>query len=153
MCGNRLYDWNTIPIRRRRRSRWTPSAVISAPSTKIRPASIGSSKLMQRRSVDLPDPDAPMRQTTSCSATTRSIPRRTSFGPNDLWSPSMRSASAVIGRRLRSFGDRHDDEDQRDADERREVERRGLLDLRGAKDLDDADVRHEDRVLLEPDEV
>ena len=24
---------------------------------------------MQRRSVDLPDPDAPMRQTTSCSAT------------------------------------------------------------------------------------
>ena len=68
-------------------------AVISSPSTTIRPASIGSSRLMQRRSVDLPDPDAPMRQTTSCSATTRSIPRRTSSVPNDLWSPSMRSAS------------------------------------------------------------
>ena len=29
---------------------------------------------MQRRSVDLPLPDAPMRQTTSCSATVRSMP-------------------------------------------------------------------------------
>ena len=33
---------------------------------------------MQRSSVDLPEPDAPIRQTTSCSATARSMPRRTS---------------------------------------------------------------------------
>ena len=40
----------------------------------IRPASIGSSRLTQRSSVDLPEPDAPIRQITSCSSTTRSMP-------------------------------------------------------------------------------
>ena len=54
MCGNRLKDWKTIPIRRRIRFTSTPGAVISSPSTTIRPASIGSSRLMQRSSVDLP---------------------------------------------------------------------------------------------------
>ena len=102
MWGKRLKAWNTMPIRRRMRSTSTPRAVISSPSTTIRPASIGSMRLMQRRSVDLPLPDEPIRQTTSCSATVRSIPRRTSFRPNDLWRPSIRSASlmgSLIGRR------------------------------------------------------
>ena len=94
MCGNRLKAWKTIPTRRRIRSTATPSAVISSPTTTIRPASIGSSRLMQRRSVDLPEPDAPIRQTTSCSATVRSMPRRTCSDPNDLCNPSMRKASA-----------------------------------------------------------
>jgi hypothetical protein len=35
----------------------------------IRPSSIGSSRLMQRSSVLLPDPEAPIRQMTSLSAT------------------------------------------------------------------------------------
>ena len=35
----------------------------------MRPASTGSSRLTQRSSVDLPEPEAPIRQTTSCSAT------------------------------------------------------------------------------------
>ena len=52
---------------------------------------------MQRSSVDLPDPDAPIRQTTSCSSTARSMPFSTSRSPKDLCRPSMRSAS-VIGR-------------------------------------------------------
>ena len=39
---------------------------------------------MHRRSVDLPEPDAPIRHTTSCSATTRSIPRSTSSGAERL---------------------------------------------------------------------
>ena len=39
---------------------------------------------MQRSSVDLPDPDEPMRQTTSCSATVRSMPRRTSSDAEGL---------------------------------------------------------------------
>ena len=74
------------------RSTFTPLAVISSPSMRIRPASIGSMRLMQRRSVDLPLPDAPMSATTSCSATSRSMPRSTSSSPNDLWSPWIDSA-------------------------------------------------------------
>ena len=58
-----------MPIRRRTRFTFTPCAVISLPSTTIRPASIGSSRFTQRSSVDFPEPDAPIRQTTSCSAT------------------------------------------------------------------------------------
>ena len=46
-----------------------------------------------------------------------------------------------------------DQEHERRRDVRGEVERTGLADLRLAEDLDDADERHEDRVLLEPDEV
>ncbi len=42
---------------------------------------------MQRSSVDLPDPDAPIRQTTSCSPTSRSIPRNTSSVPNAFQTP------------------------------------------------------------------
>ena len=56
MCGKRLNDWKTIPISRRTRLTSTPRAVISSPPTTIRPASIGSSRLTQRRSVDLPEP-------------------------------------------------------------------------------------------------
>ena len=54
MCGKRLNAWKTIPIPRRTRLTSTPRAVISSPATTIRPASIGSSRLTQRRSVDLP---------------------------------------------------------------------------------------------------
>ncbi len=81
MCGNRLKAWNTMPIRSRIRFTSTPSAVISSPSTKIRPASIGSSRFTHFSMVDLPEPDAPIRQSTSWAATSRSIPRRTSAFP------------------------------------------------------------------------
>ena len=63
---------------------------------------------MQRSSVDLPEPDAPIRHTTSCSATRQSIPRSTSFFPNDLCTPSTEScglgahASPPACRRRRS---------------------------------------------------
>ena len=62
---------------------------------------------MQRSSVDLPEPDAPIRQITSCSATARSIPFSTSSSSKRLCRPSMRTASAVtapppVCRRLRS---------------------------------------------------
>ena len=100
MWGKRLNDWKTIPIRRRTSSMSTLRAVISTSPTTIVPASIGSSRLMQRRSVDLPEPEAPIRQTTSCSPTTRSIPRSTSSLSNDLRSPSTRSArDGAAGRR------------------------------------------------------
>jgi hypothetical protein len=60
MCGKRLKAWKTIPIRRRTALRSTPFPLISSPRRKIRPASIGSRRLTQRRSVDFPDPDAPI---------------------------------------------------------------------------------------------
>ena len=67
--------------------------MIAWPSSQIVPASTRSSRFTQRSSVDLPDPDAPIRQMTSCGATDRSMPRSTSFAPNDFRSPSIRSAS------------------------------------------------------------
>ena len=100
MWGNRLNAWKTIPIRRRIRLTSTPGLEISSPSIVIRPASIGSSRLTQRSRVDLPEPDAPIRQTTSCWPTDRSIPRRTSSLPNDLWRPSMTTAGTVAGEPL-----------------------------------------------------
>src|ERR1700740_492238 len=39
---------------------------------------------MQRRSVDLPQPEGPMRQTTWCSLTLRFVPFRTSSGPKNF---------------------------------------------------------------------
>ena len=62
--------------------------VISSPPRKIRPASSGSSRFTQRSSVDLPEPEAPIKQTTSWSSSSRSIPRSTSVAPNDLRTPS-----------------------------------------------------------------
>jgi len=45
---------------------------------------------MQRRSVDLPEPEAPMMVTTSPDMTSKSMSRRTTWSPNDLRRPSMR---------------------------------------------------------------
>ena len=106
MCGKRLKAWKTMPMPRRTVLTSTPRAVISLPSTKMRPLSIGSSRFTQRSSVDLPEPEAPIRQTTSCSATSRSMPRSTSTLPKDLWTSSSAErahiAIAPVWRRLRS---------------------------------------------------
>jgi len=74
-----------MPMWRRTAFSSTPGAVTSWPQSKIRPRLTGSRRFTHRSSVDLPDPDAPMRQMTSWGATDRSIPRRTSRTPNDLW--------------------------------------------------------------------
>ena len=156
MCGKRLKDWKTIPIPRRTAFTSTPGAVISSPRTTIRPASIGSSRFTQRSSVDFPEPDAPMRQTTSCSASSRSMPRSTSSFPKDLRRPSISQCRrahasspcllAALVARDEPVGearhrDRERDEDDRRRDVRRVVERRGDLDLRLPERLDDAEQR------------
>ena len=169
MCGKRLKDWKTIPIPRRTAFTSTPRAVTSWPRTTIRPASIGSSRFTQRRSVDFPDPDAPMRHTTSCSASSRSIPRSTSSLPNDLWMPSRTRATVVAAHassgeltplvaRDQPVGEarhRHRDRDEEDrrADVRRvvEVPATSICDWRNASTTpSSADER---RVLLQADEV
>ncbi len=69
MCGNRLKLWNTMPTSARNALTSTPRPETRSPSMWISPPSIGSSALMQRSSVDLPQPDGPMRHTTWCSST------------------------------------------------------------------------------------
>ena len=91
-CGNRLKDWKTIPMRRRRASTGAPGAVSSSSPRKTRPRVGRSSMLRQRSSVDLPDPDGPMTQTTSPGATSRLTPLSTSLCPKVLWIPSARIA-------------------------------------------------------------
>ncbi len=57
------------------------------------PLSIGTSALMQRSSVDLPEPDGPMMQTTPPLGTSIDMPLSTSTSPKDLctsWSDDDR---------------------------------------------------------------
>ena len=87
MCGYRLNDWNTMPMRRRSRFRSVRRSIRSVPSTVMAPLSGVSSRFRQRSSVDLPEPDGPMTNTISPAATSRSTPRRTCSGPKCLWTP------------------------------------------------------------------
>ena len=166
MCGKRLNDWNTIPIPRRTTLTSTPRPVTSSPRTRIRPESIGSSRLMQRSSVDFPEPDAPMRQTTSCSASARSIPRSTSVLPNDFRRPSIceraHASLPACCRRLsratsqsvnRAIGIVSAMKMIAVAMYGRVIERCRDLDLGLPERLDHAEQSDERRVLLEPDEV
>ena len=50
---------------------------MSMPSTTTEPDDGSSSRLRQRSKVDLPEPDGPMTNTSSRSATARSTPFRT----------------------------------------------------------------------------
>ena len=58
-----------MPIRLRTSRLSTRGSEISRPSKRMTPSSISSSRLRQRSRVDLPDPDEPIRQTTSPGAT------------------------------------------------------------------------------------
>jgi hypothetical protein len=79
--GKRLKDWKTMPMRWRRSLTGARGAVISSSPTKTRPASGRSSRFRQRSSVDLPEPDGPMTQTTWPDSTVRSTLARTVFSP------------------------------------------------------------------------
>ena len=143
--------------------------MISSPPTSIRPASIGSSRLTQRRSVDLPRPGRADEADDLVLARPRGRSRRGPRSvPNDLRRPGRCAAPEPPGRaadRGHGRGVRHraaaeararsratsqstsraigivsSEEDERDViDVGREVERRGLADLRRPEDLDDAE--------------
>src|SRR5215472_10325444 len=66
----------------------------------MKPASIVSRLLMQRRNVDFPDPDGPRITTTSPAPTSRSIPRSTSWWPNDFRTPRARTSGVAMLTRL-----------------------------------------------------
>jgi hypothetical protein len=76
-----------MPIFVRSRSMSTSGSVSSTPLTTILPPFGSSSRFTQRSSVDLPEPDGPMMQTTSPRSTLRSMFLRTSSGPNDFFNP------------------------------------------------------------------
>ena len=59
---------------------------------------------MQRSSVDLPEPEAPIRAIASCSRTVRSMPRRTWRSPKDLVTP--RTSNTGVARRRRGVAHR-----------------------------------------------
>ena len=76
--GTRLNDWNTKPIRSRRRrvSALSFSVDTSMPSTTTWPEVGVSSAAMQCMSVDLPEPDGPMIAVNSPRAKSMSTPAR-----------------------------------------------------------------------------
>ncbi len=67
--GKRLKLWNTMPVSLRIAWMLRISMVNSVPSTTMRPPSCSSRRLIQRISVDLPDPEGPITTTTSCLPT------------------------------------------------------------------------------------
>ena len=95
-CGNKLNDWKTMPMRCRTWSASVPPPVSSTPPTDTVPASTVSSRLMQRSSVDFPEPDGPIKPTTLCAPTVRSTPSRTRFFPKDLQIPRSSIIAAAL---------------------------------------------------------
>ena len=95
MCCQRLNCWKTIASFARMRSTCFMSAGagaprrvpmrISSPLTRTSPLFGVSSRLMQRRNVDLPEPDEPRIATTSWSCAVSEMPFSTSCAPYDLW--------------------------------------------------------------------
>src|SRR5450631_1310965 len=86
-CGNRLKLWNTMPTSRRTSSTRRKFGPSSMPSTTISPSWNSSSALMQRISVDLPEPEGPQITMRSPLATSRLMSRSTWKSPYHLLRP------------------------------------------------------------------
>src|SRR5919109_5288091 len=76
-----------MPIWRRRALMSNLRSIKSTPSKRMQQAVGSSSRLQQRSSVLLPEPDGPMMKTSSCGFTARSMPRSTSVWPKLLRRP------------------------------------------------------------------
>src|SRR5438132_5604643 len=74
----------------------TSKPVMSVPSTTTEPLVGSSSRLQQRSSVDLPEPEGPMMKTSSPCATARSMPFSTSRVPKDLWSARTSRIELIV---------------------------------------------------------
>src|ERR1700730_3777826 len=96
-CGHSAKCWNTMPILARIFARSASLILIRVlsctpirwPDTCTLPASGTSSQLMQRNSVDLPQPDGPSRQTVSPCATFSDTSCKTWLAPNDFDTPTI----------------------------------------------------------------
>ena len=79
--GNSSKDWNTMPTSARTRASARPGTTGTPPTCTEPSSEKPSSRLMQRISVDLPEPEGPTTHTTSPEATSRSTPRSASCAP------------------------------------------------------------------------
>ena len=99
MCGQRLKCWNTMPMSgrtsraERRSSELSFAEEMVTPFITTVPALGCSSRARHRSSVVLPEPEGPMRHTTSLGWTARSTRRSTSTGPKLL----LTSWAAISG--------------------------------------------------------
>ena len=84
LCANRLNDWNTMPTSDRSCASLRPSSGSTSPSIAIVPESMGSSRLMVRHNVDLPEPDGPSTTITCPRSTSRLMSLSTCRAPKCL---------------------------------------------------------------------
>ena len=87
MLLKRLNCWNTMPTLERYSERLSSPPQMSCPWNRICPSVGISSRLTQRSSVLLPEPEEPMMLITSPFSTERSMPRSTSCSPKVFLSP------------------------------------------------------------------
>jgi hypothetical protein len=81
-----LERWNTIPTRRRTDVGSLAGALTSSPSSSTRPLSeklaiTSFMRLKQRRIVDLPQPEGPMKAVTPCAGTVIDTSRTATVAP------------------------------------------------------------------------
>src|SRR3546814_9248469 len=84
-CGNSASDWNTMPKSRL----CVGTGVMSAPSSRMRPALGTSSPATMRSSVVLPQPEGPSRQTKVPCGTASDTSSTAVNSPKFLLMPSM----------------------------------------------------------------
>src|SRR6478735_6657141 len=84
LCDQRLKLWNTMPSAGRLACFPSGTMRMVSPATVTSPELGVSSKLMQRRKVDFPEPDEPRIDTTSPSCASSDMPLRTSTRPKLL---------------------------------------------------------------------
>src|SRR5438034_2504881 len=145
-----------MPTRWRRRRRSVFGSLTVTPSTTMRPDWIGSSPLMQRSSVLLPEPERPMMAMISPRSTSREMPSSTVSGPNRL----VTSAISTSGMEppfqpAAPLGEREAEREIKRGDGEVDGERlegRGSRGLALAGQLDEADGRGERGVLDQLDE-
>ena len=82
--GNSSKLWNTMPMRWRNGAHATWVAGKGMPSGRISPPWSDSNPLVQRSSVDLPEPEGPIRQITSRRLTSIDTPSKATKSPSSL---------------------------------------------------------------------
>ena len=175
MCGNRLNDWKTMPILRRTRLTSTWGAVISSPSTTMRPESMGSTRFTHLRASTCRSRRPRSGRPPRGDPPQGRCPCSTALSPNDLLTRSTTSAgervvrssvahaaapawrrrwSRAIRRSVkRASGIVIRTNRQRGDYVARVVELGGAVDLRPRGRLYGTEDRDQRRVLLQPDEV
>src|SRR5829696_5137384 len=96
LCAKRLKDWNTMPTSERSCASFRPSSGRTSPSISIVPDSMGSSRLMVRHNVDLPEPDGPNTTMTCPRSTSRLMSLSTCRSPKCLLTPFIETIGTPI---------------------------------------------------------